>query len=636
MSKPMYYVYDKTDSSGGNSTGQASMNRIPVTEKGVTMRTNFMNGVNNNQAASVATQPYPAYPAITIPQETIDFIKRQDAKIMALEIRNMHLMDGIEQAQKDKLYAMSAYERAKTKIPNAARHQFLMHRTGEDPGLMLVTREAGKVEEAIIQVGMSIVTRAAWVETEAKNSYLAIEFHNCLKQILTVYIPNEVYENNCRLINELLKFGISLKCTLSGPQTAALWRDYFSVVAGGQIFKEIPLGWHEGELGWQYTTGRDLPWWDRRKRFQKIKEIDPQRILQAMERLKISLSPQKSSEEKILRLLPFAAELKPALKAYGYVREICFNLVMENGNLAETFKVSKIMGQTEVIRLPLGVKELKKKIGHHKGNVFLACVDAMEISMQEKNLLVLNIQNLLDDLPQNALLMVCSTEPLWIPEIQICIVEIPEEISLGNCSFCEVEEIYRNYLEKAAILIVNQIHPGWVPSVLGAYGSQYELFRVATIAVQKFMESFFAEELPQLDTGWLQIFFQKQVADEDRDGLGMQMIFYLQKAVESGAITIISPYDLLVENAVIVTEEEIYFRKTTLHHILAGELSAYNERTILRGLYEEGYLAADVGVKTNFTKRRRCTDANGEAQFLKFIVLRKEVVVRCGDYDFLT
>lgn len=634
----MYYEYERADSSEGNGTGQASMNQIPVAGKGGTIGTNFMNGANNSQAPSVAMQPYPAYPAMTIPQETIDFIKRQDAKIVALEITNKQLIDGIEQAQKDKLYAISAYERAKTKIPNAARHQFLMHRTGEDPGLMLVTREAGKVEEAIIQVGMSIVTRAAWVETEDKNGYLAIEFRNLdrLKQISTVYIPNEVYENNCRLINELLKLGISLKCTLSGPHAAALWRDYFSVVAGGQIFKEMPLGWHEGELGWQYTTGRDLPWWDSRNRFQKIKEVDSQRIWQAMERLKISLDTQKGSEEKILRLLPFAAELKPVLKAYGYVKEICFNLVMENGNLAETFKVSKIMGQTEVIRLPLGKKELKMKIGQHKGNVFLACVDAMEISMQEKNLLLLDIQSLLDGLPQNVLLMVCSTEPLWIPEIQICVVEIPEEISLGNCSFCEVEEIYKNYIEKAAIFIVNQIHPGWIPSVLGAYGSQYELFRVATIAVQKFLENFFGEANLQLDTGWLQEFFQKQAADEDRDGLGMQMIFYLQKAAESGEIKIISPFDLLVENAVIVTEEEIYFRKATLHHILAGELSAYNERTILRGLYEEGYLAADVGVKTNFTKRRRCTDANGEAQFLKFIVLRKEAVVRCGDYNFLT
>ena len=85
---------------------------------------------------------------------------------------------------------------------------------------------------------------------------------------------------------------------------------------------------------------------------------------------------------------------------------------------------------------------------------------------------------------------------------------------------------------------------------------------------------------------------------------------------------------------VIVSDREIYMRRETFKFILSGSFAAYNENVILRTLYEEEFLVADVGKKINFTTRRRCTGADGEPKYSKFLVFRKEKLVAVGDFDY--
>ena len=99
-------------------------------------------------------------------------------------------------------------------------------------------------------------------------------------------------------------------------------------------------------------------------------------------------------------------------------------------------------------------------------------------------------------------------------------------------------------------------------------------------------------------------------------------------------MVVISPYDTASDNAVIVTDEEVYFTRETLQNIISTGIAAYNITTVLRVLYGEGYLVADVGRKINFTTRRRCTDQSGNARYDKFVVLRRDKIFHVGDYDY--
>lgn len=596
--------------------------------------------INNPSTSNLNQPPYippMQYPYVTIPKDTIEFIKGQQVKINQLEMMNGQLMENAENWQKKAMYADARCELMKTKIPNAGRVQFLAYREGKDPGLMLVTKEAGKVGEALICVCNSFADDAAWVESEKGESYLAVKFCHLdrINSESTIFIPEAVYDKNGRLLSELSRFGIALNCSLNTATKATLWREYLSTIAKRRIFREVPLGWFEEATGWKFITNRELPWWDWRKR-DSILEISSEKVYAAMEKVQEIFVANLSNTERVLSLLPFAAKILQLLVRQGYVNGVLLNLVMKNFHPSELHKIKNLFNQTELIRLPMKASKLKEIIYEGKSDVFCVMIDALEVSMAEKNLLRQNFYILQELLMQGKLSLVCSMAPVWIDDFPICIINVQTGVRQKEIRFEFLKAFFEKYLVKNANYISKLLYLDRIPSELGSQGWLYELFRVTRIVVRGFLEESLNCKLPCVDAKEFLDFFQKQANAEDRDGLGIQVIYYLQRAVETGTVAVISPYETWRADTVIVSEEEVYFRKETLKLILRGQLSAYNERTILRALYEQGYLVADAGIKTNYTTRRRCTDKQGEAQFMKFVVLKKERIVSCGDYDFLT
>ena len=189
------------------------------------------------------------------------------------------------------------------------------------------------------------------------------------------------------------------------------------------------------------------------------------------------------------------------------------------------------------------------------------------------------------------------------------------------------------YLNKKSREIADWIDVEKIPSILGEWGAAYEMFWLAAKVLRECCREYSNIKF-YCNYRELLSFFIAQKRNADVDGLVMRFFECLQKVVEDQKVVVISPYDTVTDNAVIVTDKEVYFTRETLQNIISEGIAAYNITTVLRVLYGEGYLVADVGRKINFTTRRRCTDQSGKARYDKFVVLHKDKIFHAGEYDY--
>ena len=77
---------------------------------------------------------------------------------------------------------------------------------------------------------------------------------------INVFILDEIFENDKKLLNMLTNAGISTAISLPLSSQAFVWREYITRMCSG-IMQEKPLGWScNGH--WDYTLQTCLPWWD--------------------------------------------------------------------------------------------------------------------------------------------------------------------------------------------------------------------------------------------------------------------------------------------------------------------------------------------------------------------------------------
>ena len=253
--------------------------------------------------------------------------------------------------------------------------------------------------------------------------------------------------------------------------------------------------------------------------------------------------------------------------------------------------------------------------------------------MEDKLLLEKNVRAITEAANGEKIPVYISRAPLLTMALGVVVLEIT-----GNAQYClppfvQVKKVFETYISENADRIADWIKVEKIPSELDEWSDPYELFWLTETVVSNCLREHLGGKI-QKPKGNIYEFFLKQKQSADTDGLALHVIDSIQEAVEKGIVEKNSPYDVLRTNSIIVTDTEVYMRKEILQRILKESFSAYNETVILRTLNEEGYLVADIGKKVNFTTRRRCTDEEGAAKYLKFVVFRRDKLVEVGDFDY--
>lgn len=100
-------------------------------------------------------------------------------------------------------------------------------------------------------------------------------------------------------------------------------------------------------------------------------------------------------------------------------------------------------------------------------------------------------------------------------------------------------------------------------------------------------------------------------------------------------MTITDRYTPVTPDSIVVTDDEIYFRKRVFYKILSSGMAAFNELSVLQALEKNNILRADKGRKINYKIRRALTNTAGETVYSKVIVLKKDEILKNGEFDFL-
>ena len=592
-----------------------------------------MNEVNNKFTATAAENA-----------ETNKLL-REAAEHMLQQEKEMEVVrKGIEasRAENIKLQTQLAcangkIERICTTPPLGGKKQFLTHDAARyDGGLTLVTRDVMKDVENRYTVSNTILQEAVWVRACTGEKYLSLKFwcgNNTTTSECVVHLPDEVYQSNTKLLNYLCQAGIVISFKAAVSTKATLLREYFSAVGNGHEEKECKIGWDINEC-WQFVRPEQLAWWDRRKKIAVVHE-SLHNTFEAFKKLQKAVTSLMISE-KILLLLPYATELLPLVAAKGCRNTTSVNMVMQWSPQMTDF-VTRITGSNTTISLPMKEKDLCKKLKNMEGEVWLFQVRDSAYLMEEKRLLEENLRRITEVADGAKLPVYISAAPLVTRESGMIILELNEAVACNFPHFTRTKTIFESYVSQNAPRVADLIRLDKIPSALGEWGTAYELFWLAEKVLWNCIKEYLKIDncRPVNSSNDLWKFFSLQRMNVDTDGLSFQVIDRIQEAVEQQLVKTTSPYKPMTESdVVIVSDREIYMRRETFKFILSGSFAAYNENVILRTLYEEEFLVADVGKKINFTTRRRCTSADGEPKYIKFLVFRKEKLVAVGDFDY--
>ena len=528
-------------------------------------------------------------------------------------------------------------ERLCTTPPLGGKKQFLTHDAARyDGGLTLVTRDVMKDVENRYTVSNTILQEAIWVRACTGEKYLSLKFwcgNNTTTSECVVHLPDEVYQSNTKLLNYLCQAGIVISFKAAVSTKATLLREYFSAVGNGHEEKECKIGWDFNEC-WQFVRPEQLAWWDRRKKIAVVHE-SLHNTFEAFKKLQKAVTSLMISE-KILLLIPYATELLPLVAAKGCRNTTSVNMVMQWSPQMTDF-VTRIIGSNTTISLPMKEKDLCKKLKNMEGEVWLFQVRNSAYLMEEKRLLDENFRSITEAADGAKLPVYISVAPLAMRESGMIILESNEYVASNFPHFTRTKKVFESYIAQNAMRVAGQIRIDKIPTELEEWGSAYELFwlaeRVLWSCIKQYLEIESYKPVNSSNDLWK--FFSMQRMNSDTDGLALQVIDCIQEAVEQQVVKVISPYKPMLESdVVIVSDREVYMHRDTFKSILSGSFAAYNETVILRTLYEEDFLVADVGKKINFTTRRRCTSADGEPKYTKFLVFRKEKLVSVGDFDY--
>lgn len=560
-------------------------------------------------------------------REAVEYMHSQEAEMVASRKR-----EEMNQAEIKKLQMKLA--KFQTKAPFGGKQQYL-DSNAFDPGLTLVTFDASSMMESRCIVSTSKLLEAIWVGACTGERYLALKFFkmgtgSTVETECVIYLSDEVYQSNAKLVNHLCQAGIVLTFNALVSKKAMLLREYFSRVGGGQEAIEPELGWiNDGS--WHFNINEQLKWWDQRKELDIVK-ANPEKLTSALHMLNTAWSGLAVTE-KVLASLPYATKLLPLVTVKGCRNTITLNCVIQEYSPRTVDLIVKLAGAEEVISLPLKEKELSRKLKKSKTSVWIFNVKDSAYKMEDKLLLEKNFRAITEAANGEKIPVYISTAPLLTMELGVVVLEIT-----GNAQYClppfvQVKKTFETYISENADKIADRIKMEKIPSELDEWSDPYELFWLTEKVVSNCLREHLGGKI-QKPKGNIYEFFLKQKQSADTDGLALHVIDSIQEAVEKGIVEKNSPYDVLRTNSIIVTDTEVYMRREILQRILKESFSAYNETVILRTLHEEGYLVADIGKKVNFTTRRRCTDEEGAAKYLKFVVFRRDKLVEVGDFDY--
>ena len=468
---------------------------------------------------------------------------------------------------------------------------------------------------------------AVWVQDTNGQKYVAIRFQRSGGEI-NVFILDEIFENDKKLLNMLTNAGISTAISLPLSSQAFVWREYITRMCSG-IMQEKPLGWScNGH--WDYTLQTCLPWWDCRNA-PNIQNVPVEAQMKLFNSISSLWNGEAGVDDKLLVLMPSAAELLPLLVMSGCRKHLYVNLLVENATPRDFLNIFHATGQNKLLELPMNDKELKRNLMKTKEKVLLLQISATSLPMAEKKLLDSNVRIILEMCYGKKMPVFVSNTPLLLNAEEPILIKYTGTYELAD--FKMIATNVQGYLHKKSREIADWIDIEKIPGILGEWGAAYELFWLAAKVLQGCCREYANIKLCY-NYHELLSFFINQKRNADVDGLALRFLDCLQKVVEDQKVVVISPYDTVTDNAVIVTDKEVYFTRETLQNIISEGIAVYNITTVLRVLYGEGYLVADVGRKINFTTRRRCTDQSGKARYDKFVVLSKDKIFHAGEYDY--
>lgn len=524
------------------------------------------------------------------------------------------------------------------KTSSLSKDRYLCNLRNPTPGLYLITADSNKGSQHSQFFSNAWLEEIVKVHSTEGDYYFAIKFsfNNSAKEYVS-YISEDIWGNNVKLLTELSKCGISTSLDLPTSKKAALFRDCFllHLQKNPLIFEEDSLGWNVNKFTYKYITPYNLPWWNRNLKVSVVTE--PNNLFHsALSNLKSLLGQNISPEIKFLRMLPYAAKLLPLLSKLGCTGDVNVNIVVQDLSAIFIASLNKILNSDSFIDLPLKDKALSTRLSSISEGTPLFRVKYTELTMAEKSQLERNIQTIKAKYLGIHVPVIISPAPLLVNDNGTIVIEYDEENHILGCpgNFRITEQAFGSYLHKNAVWIANKIQIKKIPVKYGERGISYELFFITQKVLSNFCREYLGEPA-EYTLEWLKDFYKKQVLNADTDSISLLFLHCLETAVERGTVTCITPYDTLTEYAVIVADSEVYFRKDTFKKILSEYISGYNPLNILQNLFRDGYLIADVGKKTNFTTRRKCTHQDGETSFDKFVVLDKNKIIAFGDFDYL-
>lgn len=596
-----------------------------------------------------------AYVPQFIPQPAANDVFHQCSQLadtthrQAQEIQYLH--GKVNAAQREKENAISEciesrnalmritaqYELLKSRAPISSTREFLDYRQGIDTVLNLVTQMQGRRCEARIPIGNAVVKKAIWVEETDGSYYLAAMFVFCdckKEKEVILYIPQNIYISSGKLVSLLCMNGITLESRISPSRKAALWKEYLARIAAGNVIRLCNCGWVMRDGEWEYRL--ELPWWDRRKK-QDMKSTEyPEENTASSEPLfHILADGSTSTEIKLLIYTPYMALLTPVLAANGLGREKLINLVVEKNTPIRMRFIQRCLGQSRIISLPIKMKTLRNEIRHCSAPVFLSRVELEVMTSSERKLLQENLEYFFRMESAEALPVIISAKPLSLLEDAACILRIGNFSTGASYSFGVNQIKFQKFLVNAAALVEKMIKLKNIPSQLEDFGGIFEQFRVTAIIIKTWLDQDFCMNEAKNDEEILREYFLNMKINADQTGLTEMFISCMQTAVEEGIVSITDRYTPVTPDSIIVTDDEVYFRKSVFYKILSSGMAAFNELSVLQALEKNNILRADKGRKINYKIRRALTNEAGETVYAKVIVLKKDEITKKGELDFL-
>lgn len=566
-------------------------------------------------------------------QQLSNELATQNSLLRESTNREKSLSSSLADSQKALQNAHNELDRMKTS--SYKKSHFLAYRPHPTAGLYLITFDPNKNIESIQSVGNVWLKDAVKVHSPNDDHYFALKFSRTnITEDLVIFISENIFSSNIKLISELSEHGVTINLDVPISKKADLFRSYISTVISENsplIYEEEPLGWNFNDLAWKYITPNSLPWWNC-KGIIPVTASSKELFFSSVNNLKQLLTGNFPADIKILKLLPYAAEFLTLLEKKGCTGDVNVNIILPSLSPTAISTLNTIMGTSTLVDLPLKETFLKAKLSSITSKVLLFRIKKTELYMTSKSLLERNLQMIKSDFWGIKIPVIISTAPLLMNDAGTILIEYDEnQRILGN--FSNVESNFHAYLTRNSNWIAHKVQLDKIPSEYGELGISFELFFLTQKVLCSFCKEYLGENI-EYTLQWLKDFYAQQILNADTDGLSLRFLDCLQSAVEQGTVTCITPYDKYTEHAVIVTDSEIYLRKNTFKEILSDNISGYNTRTLLRTLFEDGYLVADIGSKVNFTTRRRSTNDNNEPCFPKFIVLRKDKIIHAGDFDY--